>query len=249
MLHCTCYNLFASLIHFYHGASLTEWILPVPVTLHNNIIIYPWQNRLNFFHVFRNYIVTIHHWGMMCHDDVIFRVTGPLCGEFTDHRWIRRIKSSDAELCYFLRSASEQTVEQTIETPAIWDANALIMTSLQRVSREEGFQLSILSQCGVLIPNTYAYSYFFKIYSIILVVAYLYIRDVWKCTRHLPGEIKSAITSSITRLFGCWVILRFDIMHGNFKLQSCKLIGKYIWINKIVRDCKLMLIERYIQGW
>ena len=40
-----------------------------------------------------------------------FRVTGPLCGEFTGHRWIPLTKASDAELWSFLWSASEQTVE------------------------------------------------------------------------------------------------------------------------------------------
>ena len=35
----------------------------------------------------------------------IFRATGPLCGEFTGHRWIPRTKASDAELWCFLRSA------------------------------------------------------------------------------------------------------------------------------------------------
>ena len=60
----------------------------------------------------------------------IFRVTGPLCGEFTGHRWIPLTKASDAELCYFLWSVPEQTVEYTIETPVIWDDIALIMTSL-----------------------------------------------------------------------------------------------------------------------
>ena len=35
----------------------------------------------------------------------IFRVTGPLCGEFTGHRWIPLTKASDAELWYFLWSA------------------------------------------------------------------------------------------------------------------------------------------------
>ena len=35
----------------------------------------------------------------------IFRVTGPLCGEFTGHRWIPLTKASDAELCCFLWSA------------------------------------------------------------------------------------------------------------------------------------------------
>ena len=41
----------------------------------------------------------------------IFRVTGPLCGEFTGHRWIALTKVSDAELWCFLWSAPEQTVE------------------------------------------------------------------------------------------------------------------------------------------
>ena len=31
----------------------------------------------------------------------IFRVTGPLCGEFTGHRWIPSTKASDAELWFF----------------------------------------------------------------------------------------------------------------------------------------------------
>ena len=35
----------------------------------------------------------------------IFRVTGPLCGEFTGHQWIPRTKASDAELWCFLWSA------------------------------------------------------------------------------------------------------------------------------------------------
>ena len=37
----------------------------------------------------------------------IFRVTGPLCGEFTGHRWIPLTKASDAELWCFLWSTSE----------------------------------------------------------------------------------------------------------------------------------------------
>ena len=37
----------------------------------------------------------------------IFRVTGPLCGEFTGHRWIPLTKASDAELWFFLWSVPE----------------------------------------------------------------------------------------------------------------------------------------------
>ena len=60
----------------------------------------------------------------------IFRVTGPVCGEFTGHRWIPHTKASDAELWYFLWSVPEQKDVQTMETPVVWDAIVLIMTSL-----------------------------------------------------------------------------------------------------------------------
>ena len=48
-------------------------------------------------------------------------------------------KASDAELWCFLWSVPEQTVEQTIETPVIWDAIALFRTSL-------------LCHCGIVRP-------------------------------------------------------------------------------------------------
>ena len=38
--------------------------------------------------------------------------------------------ANDAELWYLFWSAPEQMAEQTIETPAIWEAISLIMTSL-----------------------------------------------------------------------------------------------------------------------
>ena len=50
--------------------------------------------------------------------------------ETTGHRWIPLTKISDAELWCFLWAAPEQTVEQTLEMPVIWDAIALITTSL-----------------------------------------------------------------------------------------------------------------------
>ena len=62
-------------------------------------------------------------WNILC-------VTGPLWEEITDDRRISLTKVSEAEPRYFLWSAPEQTVEQTIEAPVIWDATALIMTSL-----------------------------------------------------------------------------------------------------------------------
>ena len=41
----------------------------------------------------------------------IFRVTGPLCGDFTGDEWIPLTKASDAELWCFLWSAPEQGIE------------------------------------------------------------------------------------------------------------------------------------------
>ena len=63
----------------------------------------------------------------------IFRVTGPLWGESIGHRWSPLTKASDADLSCFLWFASEQTVDQTIETLVIWDTIVLIMTSLMKI--------------------------------------------------------------------------------------------------------------------
>ena len=57
----------------------------------------------------------------------IFRVTGPLCGEFTGDRWIPRTKASDAELwCFFdlrlNKRLSKESRRQWFETPprSLW---------------------------------------------------------------------------------------------------------------------------------
>ena len=56
----------------------------------------------------------------------IFRFTGSLWGEAAGDRLISITKASDAELWCLLWSAPEQL----FETPVIWDAIALIMTSV-----------------------------------------------------------------------------------------------------------------------
>ena len=48
---------------------------------------------------------------MMSSNGNIFRVTGALCGEFSDHLWIPRTKANDVELWGFLWSAPEWTIE------------------------------------------------------------------------------------------------------------------------------------------
>ena len=68
----------------------------------------------------------------------IFRVTGPMCGEFAGHRWIPLTKASDAELWSFLWSAPEQTIEQITEMPLSWfwrHCNAFSRQFLWRVDQ------------------------------------------------------------------------------------------------------------------
>ena len=60
----------------------------------------------------------------------ISRVTGPLRGESTGHRWIPLTKASDTEIWYFLWFVPKQMVKQAIETQVIWDTIMLIITSL-----------------------------------------------------------------------------------------------------------------------
>ena len=74
-----------------------------------------------FCHWWLQDMVTSSNWN-------IFRVTCPMCGEFTGHLWIPSTKASDAELWCFLWSAPEPIIEQRLETSVIWDAIALIMT-------------------------------------------------------------------------------------------------------------------------
>ena len=52
-----------------------------------------WQTKFDNFSTPHEYVINI------------FLITGPLCGEFTDHQWIRLTKASDTELWCFLWSA------------------------------------------------------------------------------------------------------------------------------------------------
>ena len=128
--------------HKWHTVEIHLGISPCVVKLFSNLVIARWiMTRyftqggviriipyFNFTKFLRNPITPPHD------DDVIRWKHFP-------HYWpfVRGIhwspvdsltKASDAELWCFPWSAPEQTVKQTIETPVIWDAIALIMTSL-----------------------------------------------------------------------------------------------------------------------
>ena len=91
-----------------------------------------WHHKTRFVYWLEWYIIFLHDIMMTPSNGNIFRLTDPLCGEFTGHRWIPLTNISDAELWCFLWSAPERTVEQTTETSVIWVAIALIMTSIWR---------------------------------------------------------------------------------------------------------------------
>ena len=59
----------------------------------------------------------------------IFRITGPLWVESTGHQFPDSPHKGQWRGC-FLWSMPEQTVKQTTKKSVIWDAIALIMTSL-----------------------------------------------------------------------------------------------------------------------
>ena len=84
------------------------------------------------FHIYIFLKMYIWYWCcVVIKDYVLMRdSTVLLCGGFTGHQWIPRTKANDAVFWCFLWSGPEPTVEQTKETPVIWDAIALTMRSL-----------------------------------------------------------------------------------------------------------------------
>ena len=86
---------------------------------------------LSIFVYNRTWIARVNHrsYTMTSSNGNIFRVIGPLCGEFIGHRWIPRTKASDAEFWCFLWYAPARTADYTIVRLKIWDATAPIMPS------------------------------------------------------------------------------------------------------------------------
>ena len=95
----------------------------------------------------------------------IFRVTGPSWGESTGGRWILLTKTSDAELWCFIWSAPEQTPQQAIETPVIWDVIVLVMTSLKWIFHHNMHRhvvwytyIDIVNSSNTVVTETFAAS-------------------------------------------------------------------------------------------
>ena len=132
---------------------------------------------------------------MMSSNGNIFRVTGPLCGEFTGHRWIPLTKASGAELCFFLWFASEllwlskQSSGWWFETPSpsLWrHRNGLnhcrlsirslgtnfneILIEIQNFSRKCIWKC--LQKCCVLNVIQQAYECYFIVYFVMTMLLY-----------------------------------------------------------------------------
>ena len=95
---------------------ISHWDMSRAVVVNN--IYHGFVRRVIRVHILR--ILTSSHGNIFC-------VTGPFWDESIGYRWIPLTKASDIELLCFLWYEPEQTVEQT---PMIWEAMVLIMTSL-----------------------------------------------------------------------------------------------------------------------
>ena len=84
---------------------------------------YRTKTHINPKYTYSIWCVPGMHSKMTSSNGNIFRVTGPLCREFTGHRWIPRTKASDTELwCFFLsapeKRLSDQSRRRSLETPS-----------------------------------------------------------------------------------------------------------------------------------
>ena len=131
----------------------------------------------------------------------IFRVTGPLWGEFTSDRWIPLTKASDTELWYFIWSAHEQTDEQTTEKLVIWDAIALIMMSPLWI---------YYLDCGKYNGNIKKYLFILKLLWI-----------SWSKTRWVDSLAFGRCGCEFKYVFNFNNILLIDILNISWFLRNC----------------------------
>ena len=107
-----------------------------PIILHQSFIPYVYRNtQWNHSHLISSCSKSFGNTGRnpktWRHQMETFSALLVLCtGEFTCHQWIPLRNAIVAEIECFHWSAPEQTAEQTIEKPVIWDIIVLIMTSL-----------------------------------------------------------------------------------------------------------------------
>ena len=100
---------------------------------------------------------------MTSSNENIFRVTDPLCGEFTGHRWIPLTNASDAELYVFFdlrlnKWLSKQSRRRWFETPSrsLWyHCNEHWFYLFSTCLRSVQIRINIIRMSGFLIRSTY----------------------------------------------------------------------------------------------
>ena len=134
---------------------------------------------------------------------IIFRVTDPLCGEFTGHRWIPHTKASDTELwCFvFYRHLNKRLSKQSrgwwFETPScsLWlhCIQYFDIDENRRNSRTMKFGLVILTRGGVTHQmNTQRWRHQMDAFSALLAL----------CAGNSPATGEFPSQRPVTRSFG-----------------------------------------------
>ena len=111
-----------------------------------------WFNWLNWFHGICTYLQSNQCRMPACfmitsYDRIIFRVTGPLWGESTDHRWIPHAKASDTGLIFFFnlrlnKRLSKQSSDcRWFETPScsLWVTQYCLFVSHGPLNASKAF--------------------------------------------------------------------------------------------------------------
>ena len=90
-------------------------------------------DQIEFTHILQFLVPGTGPWSMMTSwNGNIFRVIDPLCGEFTDHRWIPFAKAIDAGLCFFLWLRSHREAGDLRRHRAHYDVIVMGMGNIRR---------------------------------------------------------------------------------------------------------------------
>ena len=141
----------------------------------------------------------------------IYRVTGPLCSEFTGHRWIPRTKASDTELwliCAWINGVNNREAGDLRCHCTHYDVT--VMLSLSRVPFSAGpSQISLRFECPVA---------------------------TCPCTEFLCFNLQKHATKCvmISTIHQCW-------RYGFALTSTCVVIEWLSWCWSMVLSCSLWL--------
>ena len=143
----------------------------------------------------------------------LFRVTGPLWGKFTGHRWIPLTKVSHAELCCFLRSVPEQTVDYVYNRDAgdlrrhrahYYSVTVMIKLCKRSILRMK--QAFMSKQNGMNLQLRFFPAYMSVVCSALPCIIICYARR-----SHAPKSLRSVMAAQVKagwmRIFQAWIVV------------------------------------------